>query len=148
MSTIRKAIISDLEKVSILFDSYRVFYHKKSDLNGAKTFLKERFENKDSELFICELESELLGFVQLYPLFSSVRMKKFWLLNDLFVAVDFRGKGFSKKLIEEAKKLCIETNAAGMLLETSKSNKIGNILYPKCGFQLCDSENFYEWENK
>ena len=32
-------------------------------------------------------------------------MKRYWLLNDLFVNENYRGKGFSKDLIEEAKKL-------------------------------------------
>jgi len=144
----RKATIQDLEQLSKLFDQYRIFYHKDSDIPAAKQFLKERIENKDSEIFVAENEGELTGFVQLYPLFSSTRMRCYWLLNDLFVNENYRGKGFSKKLIDDAKQLAISTDASGILLETGKSNDVGNQLYPSCGFEIYDEVNFYEWTNK
>ena len=144
----RKATSKDLGSLSELFDAYRMFYHKSTDLEGAKTFLKKRISNKDSEIFVAEtIENKLVGFVQLYPLFSSTRMKKFWLLNDLFVHPEFRGKGFSIELIKKAKTLVVETNACGMYLETDKTNLIGNNLYPKTGFKLNSTANFYEWTN-
>jgi GNAT superfamily N-acetyltransferase len=69
-------------------------------------------------------------------------MKRFWILNDLFVSPEFRGQGFSRELIEEAKNLCRKTDACAMLLETSVTNDIGNSLYPSAGFQLRDDANF------
>lgn len=148
MENTRKATIQDLPQLAELFDQYRVFYHKESDISAAENFLKQRIENKDSEIFVAESEGKLTGFVQLYPLFSSTRMKRYWLLNDLYVNENYRGKGFSKKLIEEAKQLAISTDASGILLETGKSNDIGNQLYPSCGFEIYDEVNFYEWTNK
>jgi len=147
MKNTRKATLQDLPQLTELFDQYRIFYHKDSDIPAAENFLKERIENKDSELFVVENEGKLVGFVQLYPLFSSTRMKRYWLLNDLFVNENYRGKGFSKQLIDEAKELAKSTNSAGILLETGKSNDIGNQLYPACGFDLYDDVNFYEWTN-
>jgi ribosomal protein S18 acetylase RimI-like enzyme len=148
MKNTRKATVQDLPQLAELFDQYRVFYHKGSDIPAAENFLKQRIENKDSEIFVAENEGKLVGFVQLYPLFSSTRMKRYWLLNDLFVNENYRGKGFSKELIEEAKQLAKLTNASGILLETGKSNDIGNQLYPSCGFEIYDEVNFYEWTNK
>jgi GNAT superfamily N-acetyltransferase len=72
-------------------------------------------------------------------------MKKFWLLNDLFVHPEFRGNSISIGLIQKAKDLVLESKACGMYLETEKSNLIGNALYPKTGFELNKSVNFYEW---
>jgi len=148
MKNTRKAIIEDLSQLAKLFDQYRIFYHKDSDIPGAEQFLKQRIENKDSEIFVAENGDELVGFVQLYPLFSSTRMKRYWLLNDLYVNKNSRGKGFSKELIEKAKEMAKSTDAAGILLETGKSNDIGNKLYPSCGFEIYDEVNFYEWTNK
>jgi len=145
----RNTIPKDLNQLSELFDAYRMFYRKTTDLEGAKTFLKERISNKDSEIFVAETtENKLVGFVQLYPLFSSTRMKKFWLLNDLFVHPESRGKGVSIGLIEKAKAMVVESKACGMFLETEKSNLIGNKLYPKTGFELNTACNFYEWNVK
>ena len=148
MNNTRKATIQDLSQLAKLFDQYRVFYHKESDILSAENFLKERIEKQDSEIYVAESDGILVGFVQLYPLFSSTRMKKYWLLNDLFVNENHRGKGFSKELIESAKEVCKSSDACGILLETGKSNDIGNQLYPSCGFELYDEVNFYEWTNK
>ena len=146
--TTRKITIADIDKLSKVFDDYRIFYEKESDIKGAAEFLLERIRNKESEIFIAENDkNELIGFVQLYPIFSSTRMKKLWLLNDLFIAENYRGKGVSIWLIDEAKKLCKETNACGLILETAKSNKIGNSLYPKTGFSLDLEHNYYSWDN-
>ncbi|WP_428236228.1 GNAT family N-acetyltransferase [Gracilimonas sp.] len=142
-----KATESHIEELSRLFSAYRDFYRKKTDLEGCRSFLTERIENGDSEIYIhINEEGSQTGFVQLYPLFSSTRMAKFWLLNDLFVHPDYRGKGISKKLIEAAKELCRNTGACGMMLETEKSNDIGNNLYPKTGFKLDTEHNFYTWD--
>ncbi|MDN3643251.1 GNAT family N-acetyltransferase [Lutimonas halocynthiae] len=142
----RKAQNKDLDNLAALFDKYRVFYRKEADIDGAKDFIAERISSNDSEIFVAEnTESQLVGFVQLYPLFSSTRMEKLWLLNDLFVDPDNRGKGISIGLINKAKELVKTSDACGMFLETEKSNLIGNNLYPKTGFELNKGANFYEW---
>ena len=147
--TTRKATKSDIKNLSKLFDDYRIFYEKQSDLQSAENFLTERIQNQESEIFVTENDSnQIVGFVQLYPIFSSTRMQRLWLLNDLFVSQNYRGKGVSVQLIDEAKKLCIETNACGLVLETAKTNDIGNNLYPKTGFTLDTEHNYYSWDNK
>lgn len=147
MIKIRKVETSDLNKLISLFDKYRVFYKKESDIKGAELFVSERLKQLDSIFFVAEnSENELTGFVHLYPLFSSTRMKRLWLLNDLYVEESQRGKGISVKLIDAAKKLCIETDACGLMLETAKSNTIGNSLYPRAGFELDDEHNYYSWD--
>ena len=148
MIKIRKATISDLKSVVKLFDQYRVFYEKPSNEDKAEIFLYERMTQNDSQIFVAETDgNQLVGFVQLYPIFSSTRMKKLWLLNDLFVEKEYRGKGISKKLIDISKELCRQTNSCGMILETAKTNIIGNELYPKVGFNLDKEHNYYSWDN-
>lgn len=142
---VREAKLYDLKNLSVLFNSYRMFYGKESDIRVAEEFLRSRIENKDSKIFICEFNNELSGFVQLYPIFSSTRVSKYWLLNDLFVDINKRGKGYSKLLIERSKELVIESKACGMMLETEKSNHIGNMLYSSTGFKKNELCNFYEW---
>ena len=147
MNAVRKVQWHDLPQLAELFDQYRQFYHRTSDPQGAYFFLTERLHKRDSEIFVVECREQLAGFTQLYPIFSSTRMKRYWLLNDLFVHADFRGNGHARELIAAAKKLCKNTDACGLLLETDKNNDIGNRLYPSCGFRLYDHANFYKWEN-
>lgn len=147
MIQIVRATIKDLNGLKELFEAYRRFYNKSSDFNAAMDFLRLRIENEESVIFLAvEENGKYCGFTQLYPLFSSTRMKRLWLLNDLYVLEPFRGKGISRKLIEAAKKLCVDTNACSLILETAKTNEIGNNLYPGAGFVLDEEHNFYSWD--
>lgn len=142
---IRLATLQDLESLTLIFEKYRDFYKKQGDYEGAKSFLKERISNNQSVIYIAEADGKTIGFTQLYPLFSSTRMKKLWLLNDLYVEEEYRKKGISIALIDKAKELCRETGACQLSLETSKTNMVGNNLYPKTDFQLDTESNFYYW---
>ena len=146
MVKIRTALPEDLNQLAVLFDAYRVFYEHTSDLTAAKDFLLERINKKESEIFVAEDENKVLtGFVQLYPLFSSTRMKRLWLLNDLYVNPAFRGQNISVQLIDRAKELVKETGASGLMLETAKTNIIGNNLYPRTGFIADNEHHYYFW---
>ena len=147
MISIKQATIDDLDEVSNLFNLYRIFYRKESDLEGAKIFLRDRILHNESVIYVAEENQKLVGFTQLYPQFSSTRMKKAWLLNDLYVLKEYRGKGISKQLIEKAKQLAKDTHSAGLSLETEKTNTIGNQLYPSVGFIISEETNFYWWTN-
>jgi len=143
MITIRQALPADIEQIADLFDLYRIFYQQPSDRNAAKNFLLARFDNKESEIIVAEESGKLVGFTQLYPQFSSTRMKKFWVLNDLFVLEVYRRMGVAKALIKAAADFARDNKAPGLLLETEKSNVIGNKLYPACGFTEYSDSNFY-----
>ena len=145
---ILQASVDHLDELTFLFDSYRIFYRLSPDPEAEKKFLRERIENEESIVYVAVDDSEcMVGFAQLYPLFSSTRMKRLWLLNDLFVKPDHRGKGIGKLLIEKCKVLARETNAAGLSLETEKNNLIGNYLYPSTGFEVDIQHNYYFWIN-
>lgn len=147
MIQIQRAQEVHLDDLAQLFDAYRVFYKKESDLAGAKLFLSDRMQQKESVIFVALLDKEVVGFTQLYPLFSSTNMAALWLLNDLYVAKEHRGKHISKGLIKAAQEHCKITKANGISLETEKNNVPGNALYPKMGFALDQEHNYYFWEN-
>jgi ribosomal protein S18 acetylase RimI-like enzyme len=140
--SIQKATLNELNFLTELFDSYRVFYKQESDLEGARAFLKERLVNEDSVVFIAYDESNPVGFVQLYPAFSSVSMKRSWILNDLYVNSSARKKGIGEKLIMKAIEFAEETGAKGVSLETGHDNVTAQSLYEKIGFKK-ESNYFY-----
>ena len=145
---IRRASLEDLSGLAQLFNQYRIFYKQPSDLTACWQFLSERLESGEAVIFVAEEnEGGLIGYTQLFPLFSSVRLKRMWLLNDLYVMQSRRGQGISKLLIDATKQLAIDTNACGLLLDTAKSNTIGNKLYPAVDFKLEESTNYYFWTN-
>ena len=63
--TVRQAVFSDLGELAQLFDQYRVFQGKESDLSAARTFLKARFDHGESVVFIAYEKLLPLGFAKL-----------------------------------------------------------------------------------
>jgi ribosomal protein S18 acetylase RimI-like enzyme len=84
-----------------------------------------------------------LGFTQLYPLFSSLSLKRTWVLYDLFVAPEARRQGVAEALLERAKKLGQESGAAEISLDTAIDNLSAQALYEKFGFVR--DEEFYTY---
>jgi GNAT superfamily N-acetyltransferase len=145
---IKKATPAHLDELAHLFNEYRIFYHQEPAIEAAKLFLRERLTRNESEIFVSFSGTVMTGFTQLYPLFSSTRMKKLWLLNDLFVHEKFRGQGVSIALIDHAKEVCRQSGSCGFMLETAKANVIGNRLYQKMGLALDTEHNVYNWDVK
>ena len=72
-----QAELTQLTEVIDLFDAYRVWYGKESNKEMAREFLTERIKNRESIIYACENdEGKIIGFTQLYPIFSSTRMKR------------------------------------------------------------------------
>jgi ribosomal protein S18 acetylase RimI-like enzyme len=129
-----RANIEHLQDVSELFNQYRVFYKQPSDIEAAKAFLRERFQKHDSIIFVARDNELIVGFTQLYPSFSSVSMKRAWILNDLFVNEVFRKKGVAKSLMGAAENFARETESVRIVLSTQISNMAAQSLYESLGY--------------
>ena len=136
---ILKVTVKEIEKVLPLFDQYRQFYNQPNDLTGASAFLSARIEQNQSIIFLAEIEEQPAGFVQLYPSYSSISMKKAFILNDLYVDKSFRGHGVGQALIETCFAFCEQKQAKYLTLQTAPDNKTAKRLYEKMGMKI-DSE--------
>jgi ribosomal protein S18 acetylase RimI-like enzyme len=83
-----------------------------------------------------------VGFVQLYPSFSSVSMKPIWILNDLFVAPQARRAGVARSLLEAACELARSTGAARLRLSTAKDNEAAKALYLASGYRSVEFDQY------
>ncbi|MCC6864935.1 MAG: GNAT family N-acetyltransferase [Ignavibacteria bacterium] len=143
-----KASNNEIEQTAKLFNDYRVFYDQESDLDGAVKFISERIRNNESAIYVAiDDDNNGLGFVQLYPIFTSVGMRKMWILNDLYVDITARKKGIASKLINRSKDHIKETGAAGMILETQNDNHAAMNLYKKTGWIKDDFHSFFLWRS-
>lgn len=132
---IRKATISDIDALAILFDQYLVFYKKSYDAKTLKNYLTERLENNEAIVFMAfDEQNNAIGFVLNYITFSSLLLNKIVILNDLFVDSKIRNQGIARALIEETKNLGKEINAPLIRLRTAKNNFTAQSLYHKMGF--------------
>lgn len=137
-----QATINDKEALAILFDGYRLFYQQTSNITVAKQFIQDRLNQQDSTIFVAKSADEMIGFVQLYPIFSSVNAKKSLLLNDLFVASHARKLGAGKALMNQAKAYADEQSACWLMLQTEKTNRQAQKLYESLGYKR-DQDCYY-----
>jgi ribosomal protein S18 acetylase RimI-like enzyme len=132
---VRRAEIGDLPGLAPLFDGYRRFYGQSGDLEASGAFLADRVERRESILLIAEEGSTPLGFSQLYPAFSSVRLELTYILNDLFVASEARGQGVASALLDASEEAAREEGAASLTLSTARDNMPAQSLYQKAGWR-------------
>ncbi|RUS47956.1 GNAT family N-acetyltransferase [Cohnella sp. AR92] len=142
---VRQATVADVEEAAALFDEYRVWYGQASDLEGARRFLLDRFERSESVLYVAvdKAENQYVGFTQLYPSFSSISMKRTWVLNDLFVRKEHRQRGAASLLLQTAKEHAERTRAKGLELSTALDNVRAQRLYESKGYKR--DEEFYHY---
>lgn len=141
---VKLATIEDLHELAEIFNLYRVFYGQDSNVEHASRFLFERFEHRESVVFIARDHDtkEIAGFTQLYPSFSSISMERTYILNDLFVRSEHRKQGIGQLLLEAAENYAQQMNAKGLELSTAIDNEQAQRLYERNGFER-DEEYFH-----
>lgn len=134
--SVRAAVADDLPQLARLFDLYRQFYRKPSDVEAARDFLQARFAAGDSVIFVAEdAEGRLLGFTQLYPGICSVAMRRYWTLYDLYVDGSARRTGVGRSLMERARGFAADAGALRIELETAVDNLAAQRLYKDLGYE-------------
>jgi ribosomal protein S18 acetylase RimI-like enzyme len=134
-----KATVEHVAHVAPLFDQYRQFYGKPSDLAGATRFLTERLSRGESTLFFATGDvrdpKAAVAFVHCYGTFSSVRMKPVVILNDLFVVPAWRGREkIAERLCLTVHEMARERGAAAVVLETAPDNARAQALYRRLDY--------------
>src|SRR5260370_1344448 len=128
--TVRQATIFDLDLIVPLFDAYRQFYRKQSDLGLARRFLLERFQHNQSIVFLALLpDGSAVGFTQLFPSFSSASAARIFILNDLYVQPEARRKRVGALLLAAAASFGRAVGAVRLTLSTEVTNEAAQALY-------------------
>lgn len=124
--------VTDASEIELLFEAYRAFYdHVPSE--QARQFLQARIINQESIAFVMKDSGMPIGFVQLYPTFSSLQCQKAFVLNDMYITAAYRNKGLGQQLLEEVFAFATRQDACYITLETMPTNAPAKALYQKVG---------------
>ncbi|MBT8768085.1 GNAT family N-acetyltransferase [Pseudomonas boanensis] len=131
-----QATLEHLDLLTPLFVKYREFYGELPFPESSRKFLEKRLSRKESVIYLAlaDEDDRLLGFCQLYPSFSSLALKRVWILNDIYVAEDARRQLVADRLLQTAKKMARETNAVRMRVSSKVSNTVAHRMYESIGF--------------
>lgn len=140
MPNTRRATPADLDALTPLFEGYLRFYGREHAPGAARAFLTERLERGESIVFLADAN----GFAQVYPSFSSTRLARTWVLNDLFVAPEARGSGAGRALLRAVVESAREAGAVAVSLATQLENERAQALYESEGFVADSAFRHYE----
>ena len=144
--TVRQAVQADVGALAEIVLRYRCFQGVAvQNVQQICAFLRTRMENGESVVFIAVDESTgaIVGFVQLYPTFSTVSLQRQWLLNDFYVDEHKRNAGIGT-LLMEAVKAHFSGKAKGFILVTEKTNTGAKRFYGRHGWKT-DHFDFYSY---
>lgn len=142
---VRQATILDLDLLVPLFDAYRQFYRKPSDMDLARQFLLERFQHNESIIFLAVREDgAAVGFTQLFPSFSSASAARIFILNDLFVLPEARRMRVGALLLSAAAHFGRAIGAVRLTLSTEVTNEAAQALYEAEGWKR--QTDFYVYD--
>lgn len=124
----------DLDDLLPLVEGYRAFYKQETNPKTAD-YLAKRITNDELIGFIARDDNgTALGFTIIYPTFSTVSLSEIWLLNDLFVAPEARGKGVANQLMDTAETAAKAAGATRIFLRTAHTNTPAQALYEGRGW--------------
>lgn len=154
--------------IAPLFDAYRVFYRKASDIAAAERWLWDRLSRSEAKIFVATLPESAatpilaesiqiplaqvrdgvfpLGFALLYPGFTSVGLATRWTLNDLFVDPAFRRHGVGRLLTLRAMLQVQADSSAAIQLLTEHTNTSAQAMYTALGWQRDTDYQRWTWK--
>jgi len=132
-----------IDDAAHLFNQYRIFYKMPSHLSSAREFISERLHKKESIVYLAYRKVQPVGFIQIYPSFSSIAMQQTWILNDLFVDSKARRLGCAEKMMTHIHIKAKEKNIFSIKLATATDNHTAKKLYQKLAYQQINNfENY------
>jgi GNAT superfamily N-acetyltransferase len=131
---ITRATVADIAAIGPLFDAYRAFFTGGNRLDESGRFLEERLARDESVVFVARDSEDAIGFIQLYPLWSSWYCRRIWFLSDLYVKDDARKRGVGRRLVERVIEHARETGAVSVMVELPRREPHLEEFYRRLGF--------------
>ncbi|WP_210610577.1 GNAT family N-acetyltransferase [Priestia flexa] len=136
MVVIRRVVEKDVERLATLMKEYIVdFYHqpeppRKEIVSHIELVLADPSKGVQ---YVAEEQNRLLGFATIYVTFSTLKLKKTAILNDLYVLPMNRGNKVGEKLFQSCETYVKEHDLVGLSWETATENEVAQNFYKKMG---------------
>jgi ribosomal protein S18 acetylase RimI-like enzyme len=130
-----KEPISDLMTISMIEE-----YGEPPAENTMVDLLEYYFSRSDSNIYCLKEDDNFAGFVWLIDSADVITGISFCCILYIAVKKEFRGKKYSKLLIDKAKEHCKENNVQELRLTVRYNNDTALNLYKNKGFQTYKHE--------
>lgn len=135
---IRRITSMEVPSVASLFDEYRQTYGYPSERSAALAYIRACVAGGEViALTACDAfrPLDLLGFTLLYPSFSSMRLRRTWHIQDIYVVPRTRRQGIGRALMEHAVKFARQNDSEHIMLLSPGENVALAALSVSLGFE-------------
>jgi ribosomal protein S18 acetylase RimI-like enzyme len=135
---IRRVAGMEVPSVASLFDEYRRMCGYPSERSAVLTYIRECVAGGEViALTACDASRplDLLGFTLLYPSFSSMRLRRTWHIQDMYVVPRARRRGIGRMLMEHAVKFARQNGSEHITLLSPEENEAFSSLSTSLGFE-------------
>ncbi|KGQ69992.1 hypothetical protein A1D23_11140 [Chelonobacter oris] len=136
-----KAELWNLELILPLFEQYRREQGMNDNPERALAFLANRIRFSESILFIAVNDQQAVGFVQLYPRLSSVRLQRYWQLTDIFVTQIPNQQEILRELLRKSREFVSFTQSNLLVVESAQTQRE---FWHQQGFKLNPNKGVFE----
>ncbi|TNH04164.1 GNAT family N-acetyltransferase [Testudinibacter sp. TR-2022] len=137
-----KAELWNLELILPLFEQYRCEQGMSENAERALSFLANRIHFSESILFIAvDDQQQAVGFVQLYPRLSSLRLQRYWQLTDIFASDNAQRQHIMQALLQKSRDFVSFTQSNLLVVESTPQQRE---FWQEQGFKLNPNKGVFE----
>ncbi|SNV31546.1 Predicted acetyltransferase [Chryseobacterium taklimakanense] len=142
--TIRKATENDIPTILHLITQLAIYEKLEREVVATEETLKQTiFVQNYAEVIIGEEDGQTVGFALFFHNYSTFLSKPGIYLEDLFVEVEHRGKGYGKNLLAELARIAKERNCGRLEWSVLNWNTPSIEFYKSLGAKPMDEWTVY-----
>ncbi len=115
---------------------YIVDFYRQPDpgIEHLESFIRHLLDHPDQgHQLVAEHDETLVGFATMYFTWSTLKLKRFVIMNDLYVAVSARGHHVGEELFSAVLRYARDHDLGPVQWETAEDNRVAQALYEKMG---------------
>ncbi|MEM3770296.1 MAG: GNAT family N-acetyltransferase [Candidatus Bathyarchaeia archaeon] len=129
---IRRANENDVWRLMSLAEE---FMHSTATRKERLSILKSSLKDSDYELWVAEMDGEVIGFIDLWSIHDFCHGGKLTYIQNLYVAPKYRRLGVGSKLLQKIIKMAEKKGALEIHAVTGFENESAIRLYRKHGLE-------------
>lgn len=118
---------------------YIVDFYQQPDpgVERLDSFIRHLLDHPDQgHQLVAERDGTVVGFTTLYFIWSTLKLKRFVVMNDLYVAASARGQHVGEALFLAVMGYARDHDLEPVQWETAQDNQVAQALYKKMGGRL------------
>lgn len=104
--------------------------------------IKEIIKSENCKAIIMKNKDELIGTAIIDTLNDYIKNQKYYYINYVCIKKEYRGCGYSKKIMEYIEELARQDNISYIMLTSSIQREIANKLYLSLDYKKIDTNLF------